>query len=89
MDEELLDTVVVVRGTVQGVGFRWWTRRQLEQNGMTGTAVNRADGAVEIRVRGSYARTERMIRVLRGGTTPGHVTAVDVVSSTPVPGSAQ
>lgn len=41
----------IVTGTVQGVGFRWWTRRLAKELGLCGTVRNRPDGAVEVRVR--------------------------------------
>ncbi len=38
----------VVRGRVQGVGFRWFVTRNAAELGVRGTVRNRADGAVEI-----------------------------------------
>ena len=38
----------VVRGRVQGVGFRWFVTRNAEELGVRGTVRNRADGAVEM-----------------------------------------
>lgn len=43
----------VVRGRVQGVGFRWWTQREACALHLTGTVFNRPDGAVEITAQGS------------------------------------
>lgn len=37
----------VVRGSVQGVGFRAAARREAERLGLAGFVRNRADGAVE------------------------------------------
>ncbi len=39
-------------GTVQGVGFRWWTRKLANANGLRGTVRNATDGSVEILVEG-------------------------------------
>lgn len=41
-----------VTGTVQGVGFRWWTRKLATTNDLRGTVRNAADGSVEIEVLG-------------------------------------
>lgn len=38
----------VVRGRVQGVGFRWFVTRNAEVLGVRGTVRNRRDGAVEV-----------------------------------------
>ena len=38
----------VVRGRVQGVGFRWYVTRNAEVLGVRGTVRNRRDGAVEV-----------------------------------------
>ena len=37
----------VVRGRVQGVGFRDWTRRRAAAGGLAGWVRNRPDGSVE------------------------------------------
>ncbi|HLT61152.1 MAG TPA: acylphosphatase [Microlunatus sp.] len=39
---------VRVTGLVQGVGFRYRTAEQARRLGLTGSAVNRPDGSVEI-----------------------------------------
>ena len=38
----------VVRGEVQGVGFRWAVQRQAGQLGLTGYAENLPDGSVRV-----------------------------------------
>ena len=38
----------IVRGRVQGVGFRWFTRRVAEAFDVTGWTRNNPDGSVEI-----------------------------------------
>lgn len=37
-----------VRGNVQGVGFRWWTRSRALELGLAGHATNKADGRVQV-----------------------------------------
>lgn len=37
-----------VRGRVQGVGFRWWTRSRALELGLVGHARNMDDGRVEV-----------------------------------------
>jgi len=39
---------IVVRGRVQGVGFRYFSRDTADELGVSGDVWNRSDGAVEI-----------------------------------------
>ncbi|EYR64006.1 thioredoxin reductase [Actinotalea ferrariae CF5-4] len=81
MDPSQLTATVLVSGRVQGVGFRWWTRRRLEELALHGEAQNMADGTVEIRVSGAARDVDRLLTVLRGGGTPGRVTEVRLVTA--------
>ncbi|MQA27055.1 MAG: acylphosphatase [Micromonosporaceae bacterium] len=67
----------LVRGRVQGVGFRWWTRRRALELGLAGWARNLADGRVEVVAEGPRERCERLRDLLAGPGAPGHVDAVD------------
>ena len=68
--------VALVRGRVQGVGFRWWTRTRALELGLTGWARNLADGRVEIVAEGPRDRCERLLELLSGPAAPGRVDAV-------------
>lgn len=65
-----------VRGSVQGVGFRWWTRSRALELGLVGWVRNLEDGRVEVVVEGPPATCERMLAALAGPGTPGNVTGV-------------
>ena len=65
-----------VRGRVQGVGFRWWTRARALELGLTGYASNKPDGRVHVVAQGPRADCEQLLVLLRSGTTPGTVTTV-------------
>lgn len=41
-----------IHGRVQGVGFRWWTRRTADQLGIAGSVRNLPDGTVQVRAAG-------------------------------------
>jgi acylphosphatase len=73
-----------VRGRVQGVGFRWWTRATaLELGGLTGYAGNLADGRVQVVAEGSRDRCERLLDWLDHGDTPGRVDGVTEIWGVP------
>lgn len=60
-----------VKGQVQGVGFRWWTRSQALELGLAGTATNLADGRVEVVVEGPEHACRALLALL--GSGPGRV----------------
>lgn len=82
MPEPVVACVATVRGLVQGVGFRWWTRLELERLQLTGSARNLDDGSVEIVMRGDAATIERLLAAVRGPGAPGRVTSVEVTRRT-------
>jgi acylphosphatase len=63
----------VVSGRVQGVGLRYWVRREAESLGLTGSATNLMDGRVEIVVEGPREVCETLLAALNSHATPGAV----------------
>lgn len=59
--------VFVVRGRVQGVGFRWWTSRAAQRLALSGSVRNRDDGSVEVRAWGDPDKLAELERQLRRG----------------------
>lgn len=73
-----------VRGRVQGVGFRWWTRATaLEIGGLSGYAGNLPDGRVQVVAEGAPDRCRLLLDWLHHGDTPGHVTGVTEIWGVP------
>jgi acylphosphatase len=66
----------VVKGRVQGVGFRWFVVRSAEHLGLAGWVRNRDDGAVEVAARGAPDMLARLEADLRRGPTAARVTVV-------------
>jgi acylphosphatase len=60
-----------VKGQVQGVGFRWWTRARALELGLVGAATNLADGRVEVVAEGPEPACRRLLDQLPAG--PGRV----------------
>ncbi|MET8634616.1 acylphosphatase [Streptomyces sp. NPDC004096] len=76
--------VAWVRGRVQGVGFRWYTRaKALEIGGLRGFASNLDDGRVQVVAEGSRHGCEVLLGWLRGDDTPGRVDGVTEIWDTP------
>lgn len=69
-----------VHGTVQGVGFRWWTRSRALELGLAGHATNLRDGRVQVVAEGTQEDCEKLLELLKEqpSTTksPGEVTTV-------------
>jgi acylphosphatase len=68
----------LVSGRVQGVGYRYFTRRSAIHLGVTGAARNLPDGTVEVVVRGSEDQLQNFYEQLLNGPTFAHVEAVVV-----------
>lgn len=77
-----LERGFLLRGRVQGVGFRWWTRKTAERLGVAGTVRNLPDGSVEVMARADEESMERFRRELRRGPATARVDRVDEVAST-------
>jgi acylphosphatase len=57
----------VIRGEVQGVGFRWAVQRQAGQLGLTGYAENLPDGSVRVEAEGDPDRLDQLESFLHQG----------------------
>jgi acylphosphatase len=76
LDEPEVRLSAWVHGSVQGVGFRWWTRSRALELGLTGFAANKPDGRVHVVARGPRSACQQLLDLLQGGETPGAVDAV-------------
>ncbi len=64
-DTGLERVTVFVRGRVQGVGFRWWTRAVAKELGLAGHARNLDDGRVEVVAQGPARAVDELVRLLQ------------------------
>jgi acylphosphatase len=67
----------LVRGRVQGVGFRWFVRECARELGIRGWVRNRGDGSVEVEAEGDVGSLERLRQMLWKGPSGAHVNAID------------
>ena len=67
----------VVRGRVQGVGFRWFVEREARLLGVAGWVRNNADGAVEVLAQGTREQLSALRDRLQQGPRAARVDNVD------------
>ncbi len=70
----------LVRGRVQGVGFRWWTQRTGHELGLSGHVRNLTDGSVEVHAAGSPEALEAFAKALHDGPPGARVSAVEEIA---------
>ena len=68
---------VVIRGRVQGVGFRAWTEMTAVEQGVEGWVRNRRDGSVEAVFGGPVGDVAAMIAQCRRGPPGAWVETID------------
>jgi acylphosphatase len=67
----------VVRGRVQGVGFRWFVEREAHILGISGWVRNNVDGTVEVLAQGTSDQLSGLHARLRQGPRAARVDSVD------------
>src|SRR5271163_3551128 len=77
MTEDVQARRFVVRGRVQGVGFRWFVEREAHILGIAGWVRNNADGGVEVLAQGTRDQLSGLRSRLREGPRAARVDAVE------------
>jgi acylphosphatase len=73
-----LQARLMIRGRVQGVGYRDWTMSTAQRLGLSGWVRNRRDGSVEALIVGDDSAVGSMIEACRSGPALARVDAIDV-----------
>jgi acylphosphatase len=68
----------VVRGNVQGVGFRYFIQRKARQLGLRGWVRNNDDGTVELVAEGPRPDLEQLMMAAEEGPRTARVQRVEV-----------
>jgi len=76
----------VVRGRVQGVGFRWFVEREAHILGIAGWVRNNHDGVVEVLAQGTGEQLSGLRSRLRQGPRAARVDAVEESPAQPKDG---
>lgn len=69
----------IVRGRVQGVGFRWSTTQTARRLDLSGTVRNRKDGTVEVHAAGTPAALRELEEWLHEGPRAARVEGVEEI----------
>ncbi|HEY4047501.1 MAG TPA: acylphosphatase [Acidobacteriaceae bacterium] len=67
----------IVKGRVQGVGFRWFVHREAGALGLKGWVRNTEDGKVELVAAGDPEKLDELRIALRRGSRGSRVDAVE------------
>jgi acylphosphatase len=78
----------VVRGRVQGVGFRWFVEREAHVLGIAGWVRNNSDGSVEVLAQGTRDQLSGFRSRLREGPRAARVDAVEESEARPIAGTS-
>jgi acylphosphatase len=76
----------LVRGRVQGVGFRWFVEREAHILKIAGWVRNNPDGTVEILAQGTRDQLAGLHSRLREGPRAARIDGVEVSEAEPVAG---
>src|SRR5438477_5661605 len=76
----------VVRGRVQGVGFRWFVEREAHLLGIAGWVRNNSDGSVEVLAMGTRDQLAGLRSRLQQGPRAARVDNVEESESQPLAG---
>src|SRR6266566_5572275 len=84
--ESSLTRRYVVRGRVQGVGFRWFVEREAHMLGIAGWVRNNSNGSVEVLAIGTRDQLLGLRSRLRRGPRASRVDDVEEAEAKPVAG---
>jgi acylphosphatase len=76
----------LVRGRVQGVGFRWFVEREAHMLGIAGWVRNNSDSTVEVLAMGTPEQLSGLRSRLQQGPRAARVDDVEESAAKPVPG---
>jgi acylphosphatase len=75
----------IVRGRVQGVGFRWFVEREAHLLGIAGWVRNNPDASVEVLAMGTRDQLAGLRSRLRAGPRAARVDDVEEADAKPIP----
>lgn len=85
-EAEIVTRRFVVRGRVQGVGFRWFVEQEARMLGVAGWVRNNSDATVEVLAQGTSAQLSDLRSRLQKGPRAARVDDVVESEAKPVNG---
>lgn len=83
MSTETKTIRAVIRGRVQGVSYRAWTKKRADRHGVTGWIRNRPDRTVEALFSGPAEAVDALLAECRRGPFAARVDGIDVTMAEP------
>ena len=77
IETRLLVCHYLVKGRVQGVGFRWYVLREASALGLRGWVRNTSDGHVEVLATGSETQLHGLLARLKDGSRGSRVDRIE------------
>ena len=68
---------LIIRGRVQGVGYRWWARGVALRLDLDGWVRNRTDGSVELLAAGPSSLVEQLVGACQRGPSSAKVDSIE------------
>ncbi len=75
---------ILVKGLVQGVGYRWFVNRNATSLGLKGFVENLYDGTVRVEVEGDRSLIEELVAKLKVGPRSAQVNDIRITWSEPM-----
>ena len=69
---------IIVTGTVTGVGFRWWLKKEAEKRSIYGFVKNRTENEVEAVLLGEDIDVNELVKLARKGPSSAHVKKLSI-----------
>lgn len=70
--------ILIIKGDVQGVGYRWFATRAAMKHEVSGYVMNLPDGNVEVVLEGEEGMVSDCIKELRTGPPHASISGVEV-----------
>ena len=83
MPDDVMEIYAIVKGRVQGVGFRFFAERTAEKFSVNGWVRNLPNGDVEILGQGTKEQLEKFIAHIRQGPRSSMVVDIETVWRSP------
>jgi len=76
--QEIKQAKVLIKGRVQMVNYRTWTKSKADELGLKGWVRNTSDGSVEALLQGSKEKIDEMITLCKEGPKFAKVDSLDI-----------